>query len=254
MQSIEPTVTNEEESELLRRAAALARVPVRAHEPHGRRARRSSSCARCTEATATGSWRSCRSDATARWRAAGSQPSPTRLHEARRRLVLRRPHPPSCPPRSRRTSLRAATPRYCTRSPRTTSRTTAARWRRSSPRRTRLGLEVQMCPWGVGRTFGGEAESRWVTFHPEACQVLDDGRRVADRLPQQSGLPRVLQGVGRRRARGRHRLRLLGRAALDRPRARRRRRPERWACCCEVCRELSGLDTVHGSDPGVSVP
>ena len=42
-----------------------------------------------------------------------------------------------------------------------------------------VGLEVQMCPWGVGRTFGGEAESRWVTMHPEACQVLDDGRRVA---------------------------------------------------------------------------
>jgi len=42
-----------------------------------------------------------------------------------------------------------------------------------------LGLEVQMCPWGLGRTFGGEAESRWVTFQPEACQVLDDGRRVA---------------------------------------------------------------------------
>jgi N-acetylmuramic acid 6-phosphate etherase len=41
------------------------------------------------------------------------------------------------------------------------------------------GLEVQMCPWGLGRTFGGEAESRWVTFHPDACQVLDDGRRVA---------------------------------------------------------------------------
>jgi len=42
-----------------------------------------------------------------------------------------------------------------------------------------VGLEVQMCPWGLGRTFGGEAESRWVTFHPDACQVLDDGRRVA---------------------------------------------------------------------------
>jgi N-acetylmuramic acid 6-phosphate etherase len=42
-----------------------------------------------------------------------------------------------------------------------------------------VGLEVQMCPWGVGRTFGGEAESRWVTFNPDACQVLDDGRRVA---------------------------------------------------------------------------
>ncbi|MBV8481180.1 MAG: hypothetical protein JOY72_12855, partial [Actinobacteria bacterium] len=41
------------------------------------------------------------------------------------------------------------------------------------------GLTVQVSPWGLGRTFGGEAESRWVGLHPEACQVLDDGRRVA---------------------------------------------------------------------------
>jgi len=41
------------------------------------------------------------------------------------------------------------------------------------------GLTVQLGPWGLGRTFGGEAESRFVAFHPEACQVLDDGRRVA---------------------------------------------------------------------------
>jgi len=42
-----------------------------------------------------------------------------------------------------------------------------------------VGLAVQMAPWGLGRTFGGEAESRFVTMRPESCQVLDDGRRVA---------------------------------------------------------------------------
>jgi N-acetylmuramic acid 6-phosphate etherase len=40
------------------------------------------------------------------------------------------------------------------------------------------GLSVQMGPWGLGNTFGGEAESRWVVLHPEAWQVLDDGRPV----------------------------------------------------------------------------
>jgi N-acetylmuramic acid 6-phosphate etherase len=42
-----------------------------------------------------------------------------------------------------------------------------------------VGLTVQVSPWGLGRTFGGEAESRWVAFHPEECQVFDDDRRVA---------------------------------------------------------------------------
>jgi N-acetylmuramic acid 6-phosphate etherase len=41
-----------------------------------------------------------------------------------------------------------------------------------------VGLAVQMGPWGLGNTFGGEAESRWVVLHREAWQVLDDGQRV----------------------------------------------------------------------------
>src|SRR5436305_4569507 len=41
------------------------------------------------------------------------------------------------------------------------------------------GLFVQVGPWGVGRTFGGEAESLYVANHPHVGQVLDSGRPVA---------------------------------------------------------------------------
>jgi hypothetical protein len=114
-----------------------------------------------------------------------------------------------------------------------------------------LGLEVQMCPWGVGRTFGGEAESRWVTFHPEACQVLDDGRRVATgclnnpvyrvfckewaEAAVEAGTDYVFWDEPH--------WTVPEHVGVD--------DPERWACCCDVCRELSGLDLAAGLTPEV---
>jgi N-acetylmuramic acid 6-phosphate etherase len=103
-----------------------------------------------------------------------------------------------------------------------------------------VGLEVQMCPWGVGRTFGGEAESRWVTMHPEACQVLDDGRRVATGCLNQPAYRAFCKDWAD--------------AALecgtdyvfwDEPHWTVPEHvgiddPQRWACCCDRCRELAG--------------
>jgi N-acetylmuramic acid 6-phosphate etherase len=102
------------------------------------------------------------------------------------------------------------------------------------------GLEVQMCPWGLGRTFGGEAESRWVGMHPEACQVLDDGRRVATGCLNQPAY----------RAFCRHWADAALEAGTDYvfwdephwtvPEHVGVDEKERWACCCDVCRELAG--------------
>jgi hypothetical protein len=78
------------------------------------------------------------------------------------------------------------------------------------------GLSVLASPWGLGRTFGGEAESRWVAFHPEECQVLTTAAG-SPRLAYQSRVPQLLQGVGRLRSSA-GRLGLLGRAAWVVPR------------------------------------
>src|SRR5689334_3369372 len=108
-----------------------------------------------------------------------------------------------------------------------------------------LGLEVQMCPWGVGRTFGGEAESRWVTMHPEACQVLDDGRRVATGCLNQPEYRAFCKEWAD--------------AALecgtdyvfwDEPHWTVPEHvgvddKERWACCCDRCLELAGGEVTQ---------
>ena len=108
-----------------------------------------------------------------------------------------------------------------------------------------VGLGVQMCPWGVGRTFGGEAESRWVTMHPEACQVLDDGRRVATGCLNQPAYRAFCKEWAD--------------AALecgtdyvfwDEPHWTVPEHvgiddPDRWACTCGVCRELAGGEVTQ---------
>lgn len=46
-----------------------------------------------------------------------------------------------------------------------------------------VGLEVQVGPWGLGRTFGGEAESLFTATNPEVGQVLDSGRPTTAGCP-----------------------------------------------------------------------
>jgi hypothetical protein len=45
------------------------------------------------------------------------------------------------------------------------------------------GLEVQIGPWGLGALFGGEADTMFAARHPEAAQVLADGRATPATCP-----------------------------------------------------------------------
>jgi N-acetylmuramic acid 6-phosphate etherase len=107
------------------------------------------------------------------------------------------------------------------------------------------GLDVQMCPWGVGRTFGGEAESRWVTMHPEACQVLDDGRRVATGCLNQPAYRAFCKEWADAALEcgtdyvfwDEPHWTVPAHVGVD--------DPERWACCCDVCTELAGGEVTQ---------
>jgi N-acetylmuramic acid 6-phosphate etherase len=107
------------------------------------------------------------------------------------------------------------------------------------------GLDVQMCPWGVGRTFGGEAESRWVTMHPEACQVLDDSRRVATGCLNQPAYRAFCKEWADAALEcgtdyvfwDEPHWTVPAHVGVD--------DPERWACCCDVCTELAGGEVTQ---------
>ena len=58
----------------------------------------------------------------------------------------------------------------------------------------RAGLEVQASPWGLGGTFGGEAESRFALDHPEASQVAPGGTRLAAACPNQPAYREFCKG------------------------------------------------------------
>jgi N-acetylmuramic acid 6-phosphate etherase len=103
-----------------------------------------------------------------------------------------------------------------------------------------VGLEVQMCPWGVGRTFGGEAESRWVTMHPEACQVLDDGRRAATGCLNQPAYRAFCKEWAETALEAGTDYVFWDEPHWTVPEHVGIDDSERWACCCDVCRELAG--------------
>jgi N-acetylmuramic acid 6-phosphate etherase len=104
------------------------------------------------------------------------------------------------------------------------------------------GLEVQMNPWGLGRTFGGEAESRFVTMHPEACQVLDDGRRVAAACLNQPVYRAFCNEWADAALEAGADLVFWDEPAWVVPEHVGIEDASRWSCTCEVCRERFGRD------------
>jgi N-acetylmuramic acid 6-phosphate etherase len=116
------------------------------------------------------------------------------------------------------------------------------------------GLEVQVGPWGLGRVFGGEAETHFVAVHPELGQVLDDGQRVAAGCLNQEGFRAFVRDWASAAVETG-----ADRVFWDEPHWAHPSywgaAPQRWGCRCEVCRtryrEWSGGDMPGELTPEV---
>ena len=95
------------------------------------------------------------------------------------------------------------------------------------------GLTVQLAPWGVCQMFGGEAESRFTAFNPDAGQVLDDGRATPAGCPNNPAVRAFVRSwadaaidAGADRSSGTSRTGSIEHFGLD---------PARWGCRCRHC-------------------
>jgi N-acetylmuramic acid 6-phosphate etherase len=96
------------------------------------------------------------------------------------------------------------------------------------------GLEVQIGPWGLGRTFGGEAETLFVAKHPECGQVFDTGRPTTAGCPNNPAFRRFVKSWADAAVEtGADKIfwdepHWVHPAHFDEP-------EERWGCRCAVC-------------------
>ncbi|MBI1882979.1 MAG: hypothetical protein HYS08_02100 [Chlamydiae bacterium] len=112
------------------------------------------------------------------------------------------------------------------------------------------GLQVYVDPWGVGGVFGGEAFSRFVAQHPEECQVLSSGRRLAAACPARPRFLDFMKGW----------LEAVSQLKSDvvfwdephfyfENNLTSRNSSEDWACCCDFCRHEFKKQWGHEMGP-----
>jgi hypothetical protein len=97
------------------------------------------------------------------------------------------------------------------------------------------GLEVQVGPWGLAHVFGGEAESLFMTQHPELGQRFADGRLIGAGCPSRPELRAFVKRWAEAAVETG-----ADRVFWDEPHwahpVRFGAPPDAWTCVCEACR------------------